>query len=1781
MSNRALYRLVIALLPIFFLGTALTQTECFRTCVPNPSSPTYGTNAGAQFKPENARGTGRTTNPAQKAGAATAILGSQSYTYAIPILHLPGRAGFDLDLTLYYNSAVWTYNPANNSVTFNADHDWPSYGFRLDFGLLEATGDYFLIEPDGTKHDVSNNTDSSYINLAIGTPATITYKNGMQVLYQLFPSTQVGQAPSFLRPIQINDTNGNYITITYVSGTDQQINTITDTLGRVVQFNYNSNGNLSSITSNNSARTWAAFTWNTAYSLSYNFSATVDDSPANGALLNVLTGITFPNGTGYTFSYGAWGIVNQITNVSNSSQARSYQSYNYPGTGAALAQPPTYTQETVFDGATSRTWGYSSTISNNLVSQSTITDPSGTAAITNLYTASGDWKDGLVSSVQMKDSGGHLLREFDNTWTSDANTNANPRLSSLLTTLSDTGQQSRVDFLGYDAYGNVTDQKEYDFGLTLKREIVTAYSTAYTSSHILDLPSQAFINDASGNHISRMDYAYDGGSLTSTITGAANHNDSYSGSRANLTSVTRYTDPVGGTGGISRSFAYDSLGNLVTAQLDCCNQKQWNFSSATQYAYPDSVARGPSGLQLTTSASYNLDTGTTATSTDENGQVTTYQYDSSNRISTVTRPDSIVLTYAYDDADVSPSVSTSNSANSAIQKTVLDGLSRTLQQQLLNGTTLVSSRDTQYDDINNKIKNSNPYSTGETQLWTTTQLDALGRVTQITPPSGGSYQYQYSGNTTLVTDPAGLMRRSFVDYAGRLVEADEPGPGPNNPGSSGSGAITISGSLFSSTTSGTKATGWFTVSGADTWVYACEANPQLECNPNPRLNSKIWDHGSVSATINGVQGGASYSQNSTDAGLASTIASGLSPVTYTSNGAGTINVTANVPGPNYSMSGSSSTGDPTDFSGASFSVQVSGPTLTGGVYPVTTYDSGTLTVTVNGFQASASYNQNVNNTAAAMAQALANALNASGSPVKASLSGTTITLTAKTIGASTNYTVTGSSTASFAASSTTLSGGTDPAGIYAPYQTLYTYWPTGELAQVSEGVQTRTYNYDGLGRLTSFALPEDGTTNFTYTDFGATNTRTDARGVVTTYSYDGLHRLTSVGYNVGSTGVPATPTVSYTYGASASSNNNGRLLTMTDGPGSETYSYDRMGRITQTSRIINGVNYNIGFGYNAAGELSSLTYPSGRVVASGYDAIGRLTQISSGTTNYLSGVAYNSAQLTTGFAYGNNVQASFGYNDHLQLASLAYTSGSNTLLSLAYNYGTANNGQIQGITDNRGVAFSTSYTYDPLGRLSQAQTTDLTSANTWKLAWSYDRYGNRLNQTLTGGTASVGQPQLTVDPTTNHITNTGFAYDSSGDLINDGSHSYTYNGEGEITQVGATASYAYDGHRWRIQKMVNGTTTVYVYSGSKVIAEYPSGGVASAPNLEYIYSGPRLVATVAGSSITYHHPDHLSNRVETSSSGAVARTYGQLPFGDSWYETGITDKWKFTVYERDSAESGLDYAMNRFYSSAFGRFQSPDFLAGHQEDPQSLNRYSYVLNDPVNLVDRLGLGPCASSQTGADFCVAVNKPFLPGSAGGGDPNTGIPLTFKGGKGGGGGAPGGLGKIANSNLLAKDKCKAFFDALAKMKGISTDALVSQLQKTAADAQNFVYDGPSSETPLTEDKFPNASGNGAIKTVGELFDFMDRLGNHVAALSQFNGAAIFIDTTDWFNGSNYLNSSGQATGYGLGLLTHELLHKQMVGGGFSHHQMDQALDDAGAPGAISMAGIEASRIAQICF
>jgi RHS repeat-associated protein len=294
-----------------------------------------------------------------------------------------------------------------------------------------------------------------------------------------------------------------------------------------------------------------------------------------------------------------------------------------------------------------------------------------------------------------------------------------------------------------------------------------------------------------------------------------------------------------------------------------------------------------------------------------------------------------------------------------------------------------------------------------------------------------------------------------------------------------------------------------------------------------------------------------------------------------------------------------------------------------------------------------------------------------------------------------------------------------------------------------------------------------------------------------------------------------------------------------------------------------------------------------------------------------------------------------------------------------------NNGQIQCTSDFVQPGRSSAYTYDLLGRLTTAKTTGSSSYPAWGLSFAYDRYGNLNAQSVTAG--SGPNFSFTINPANNQITN--YTYDAAGNVIVQPltqSTTYTYDAEECNTSysgIGGAATYTCDGNELRVKKAVTGSnavTTVSVRSGGQVIAEYDNGAAVASPTREYLY-GRRLLAIVTGSTagaggtIIYQHRDHLSPRLYTDVNGNDVGEQGTFPFGGAWYSNNTTSNWVFTTYERDT-ESTNDYALARSYADNVGRFLSTDPLEGHVGDPQSWNRYAYVENDPINLIDPSGQG---------------------------------------------------------------------------------------------------------------------------------------------------------------------------------------------------------------------------------
>jgi RHS repeat-associated protein len=1569
-------------------------------CGTDPADPAYGGLLASRVMKQNARGT---RNPMTAFTGGPAIvrraIGSASYNRAIPIVLLPGR-GLDLNLTLYYNSRIWTFDSSSNIISLNPDRDFPSYGFRLDFGYIEYDANdvqMIVTESDGSKHALpltANVTGGSVYDSSDGTfmefdtrSNILTYRNGTMVTYQPFPSQS-----TLFRPIQLMDTNRNFISIAYVPGVgnDQHIDTITDTLNRVIKFNYVNNllhsitQAVSTSTDPSGTRTWATFSWPTLsapVTLTYKFSGvTVTGAPDSGSPMNVLTGCTYPNGTGYKFSYGAWGIVNRIDLLSSTGLTRSYESYDFPDTSQPLNDAPRYTDLTASpDGVSTSNWFYSETQSApGQITGEKVTDQLGTVTTFALNA------DGTLASSQINDSLQKFFRLTNYTWKA---VGASTMIGSITTT-DNGGNYSSVSY-GYDSFGNVNDLKEYDFGNQLVRETVTTYMGApytgapWTGGHILNLPQSIQIEDGSGTIRSRTDFGYDG-ATPQGLSPFPLHNDGNTAApRGNLTSITRYPDVTDLTKKITRTFTFDAAGNEVIAQVDCCSKKKFNFDPATQYAYLASVVRGPdTGPQFITSFTYNPDNGLLVNSTDENGQPTSYLYDNMYRVRTVTPPvsngQSTAQFTAYTDDASSPQILSWSDINGRKVVQTFDGLGHLTQQDTIDRSSgkTVSTTQFQYDAIWRRIKTSNPYTASEPVLWNTVAYDPLDRVISQTPPSGGGTTFDFVGNTVLISDPAGKKRKNFFDGLGRLIRVDEPGWGD---ALSAIDSISITGAERQKTVS-TRVCAQYSFS-----------NPP-RCVDWETDSSTDYDTGNVTATINGTAYTYTYLQGDDSSTVATKLAGKINAdparVVNASPSGSTINffaVTAGSSGNSIQVSVSSLTNNPGEFGTGttSFPASTTTPTLTGGENAV----------------------------------AQANAV----------------------LSATRHLT------------------------------TTYGYDGFDHLTSVSQGAigpvngqnlpgQQRSYNYDALGRLTSSTTPESGIVSDFYTDANGAACAgdpslvcrvLDARGVTKNLSYDGLNRPIGINY----TGDPSgTAPVNYQYDAGGQTAFAlDRLTKVTDGANSQTFTYNNLGRVTSVSNVIGGTPYPVGYSYNAAGQVGSITYPTGRVVYNNYDSLGRLQTVYNGGVAQLTVNSYNGAMEPTSLAYPNDVQGQFSYNDHLQIASLRYfnssaPAGTADALNLSYDYTSAaqanNNGKIQAIhyfttpgTEDK--TKSESFSYDPWNRLNQAQTLDQTASGTWNLQWTYDRLGNRLSQAGTGNNVTIGQPAFNVDAGTNQIV--GYCYDKAGNLTDEAGcpasgnpHRYSYDGANRLVAVdnngGAspTATYAYLGPL-RIQKVTGGQMTTYIYSGSKPIAEYVNGQISK----EYIYSGSQMLATISGGAFTYHHPDLLSDRAETDGAGNVTRRFGHFPYGEVWYESPGSDNWKFTSYFRDGAtgETGLDYAVFRQYASGQGRFTTRDLLAGQITVPQSLNRFTYVENDPVNFSDPFGLVKRVDCAKGGSPVYDANGKLLGCVQGGGGGGGG-----GGGNGGSSGSGGGGGGGDGKPKKSKQDSQACKDAKQKVQDI---------------------------------------------------------------------------------------------------------------------------------------------------
>jgi RHS repeat-associated protein len=330
------------------------------------------------------------------------------------------------------------------------------------------------------------------------------------------------------------------------------------------------------------------------------------------------------------------------------------------------------------------------------------------------------------------------------------------------------------------------------------------------------------------------------------------------------------------------------------------------------------------------------------------------------------------------------------------------------------------------------------------------------------------------------------------------------------------------------------------------------------------------------------------------------------------------------------------------------------------------------------------------------------------------------------------------------------------------------------------------------------------------------------------------------------------------------------------------------------------------------------------------------------------------------------------------------------------------------------------FSYDSLNRVTLA--TDNQPANpSTNYCWGYDAFGNRTIQGGSNQAFAVGSPaapgtspcqpasgasftstwaNYNTTANNNQFSSTsqavgGVTYDGAGNITYDGVNQYLYDGDGRVCAVASSpipgtttlTGYIYGADGQRVAK---GSITAWscdpTLSGFKTINDYilgPSGEQVSEIGMNTatstmvfqhtnVWAGGKLLATYDDDGIHFYFNDPLgTRRAQTDYAGVLEQTCSSLPFGDGQNcsnSTQFPTEHHFTGKERD-AESGNDYFGARYYASTMGRFLSPDWAAkitpvpyAKLDNPQSLNLYSYVGNNPLSRVDKDG--HCSSPSVG-------------------------------------------------------------------------------------------------------------------------------------------------------------------------------------------------------------------------
>jgi YD repeat-containing protein len=719
------------------------------------------------------------------------VMPGGNFEFAVPVANLGGR-GLAANLTLYYNSSLWTsrLNPSTNEYiwTFDPIKSWPGPGFSLGFGRIVCHSGYYdpgtglnmwkymLIDPNGTRHSLGTGSDTGNNTLKTTDGTNITYVgnlNGGTLYFNDGTAVTIGKVNNRLLPTQITDTNGNYIQIAYKTPDSCTpaiaINYIIDTLGRYIVFNYDClQGGLTGVTAPGGgiSISYQAISFQPNFVDSFGQPSQMENTPSTLSPVREISSVMAQRT--YRLTYSQWGMVYDVSLRKGDGVEAARATFNYPTTSLdPRTTAPLFDQRVESPGGT-----YSYTQYDGIVR------PDGS----KLFLTGLDSEIKTSTNVSM----GKTVSTF-------ANDPGGSQQVQTVTAYDDTGTATKVDF-DYDQYGNVVNKREYGEKIggvwKVRRRTHYTYVTtqAYIDTYIRNRVMLVEVFDALENTndsddvlIGKAGIGYDsstietyGLSQSQLPPGHLASYDATKTTRGNVTSVTKWKN-LATNEYEAHGSQCDRFGNPIKVQVSCCQEKSFTYGQNTYWARSEQTTSGnPSGEHLTTTATYNFTTLTVASQTDPNNQTASFSYDALRRPTGSTAPTGATSTITYNDTaqTVTSTVNFTENGNNktATETAEYDGWGQMIQSVNVHGGQVNMT----YDQMGRLATQTNPFQQGgQPGPLTTNEYDVLERVKKVTLPDSNTLLTDYSGRVVTTTDQVGRKIKRESDSLGRLVKVTE------------------------------------------------------------------------------------------------------------------------------------------------------------------------------------------------------------------------------------------------------------------------------------------------------------------------------------------------------------------------------------------------------------------------------------------------------------------------------------------------------------------------------------------------------------------------------------------------------------------------------------------------------------------------------------------------------------------------------------------------------------------------------------------------------------------------------------------------------------------------------------------------------------------------------------------------------------------------------------------------------------------------------------------------